>query len=290
MTRLRPVVAVLVLLLGLVGVGAVPSTSGTLTGTITNPTGTARTGLYPGRCGDTARASDPLFVWPLDDNGPVLLGTAARDVSGSSNSGTYSLTGVTYRVSGAPCPRDSTAGAVTLNGLSGSVHGPSSLLGLGAQPGPQTYSTQVWFRTTTTSGGKLVGFGDGGLVGSTSFYYDRHVYMTDTGRLVAGVFPGVVHTVTSPAAYNDGAWHHVVSTLGAASGLRLYVDGVLVGSDPAATSAQVYTGSWRFGHDNLDFWPDRPTSRHFAGSLAWGAVWNRALTPTQVVELYYAGR
>lgn len=289
MSRGRAAVAVGVLLLGLAGVAAVPTTSGSLTGAITNTTSTASTGLYPGRCTDTARASSPLFVWPFDDNGPVLLGTTARDVSGSANAGTYSAFGVTYRVSGAPCPRDSPAGAVTLNGSSGSVHGPSSLLGLGSLPGPQTYSTQVWFRTTTTSGGKLVGFGNGSTAGSTSFLYDRHVYMTNDGRLVAGVNPGVVRTVTSPASYNDGTWHHVVSTLGT-NGLRLYVDGVLVGSDTAATGAETYNGTWRFGYDNLDLWPSRPTSRYFAGSLAWGAVWNTALSPTQVIELYYAGR
>ena len=55
--------------------------------------------------------------------------------------------------------------------------------------------------------------------------------MDNSGRVTFGVNPGSVKTVRSAAAYNDGAWHHLVGTLGS-TGLRLYVDGVLVGPTP----------------------------------------------------------
>ena len=51
----------------------------------------------------------------------------------------------------------------------------------------QQYSTELWFKTTTSSGGKLIGFGNS-ATGSSSTY-DRHVYMRNDGRLVYGTYP-----------------------------------------------------------------------------------------------------
>lgn len=285
MSRARVVVGVVVLLLGLLATGAVPTTSGRLTGKVTNTTDTARSGLYPLGCTVAATRPGAFLVYPFDEAVGLLTAT---DASGNGRNGGYSLTGVTYRAAG-PCPRDGSR-AVTLDGATGYVRA----LNVPAA-GPQVFSVQVWFRTSTLRGGKLVGFGTGGTLTDLSTTYDRHVYMTDAGRLVAGVSPGgTQHTATSSASYNDGAWHHLVATLGtvgtATGGLRLYVDGVLVASDTTAPGAQAYSGQWRFGFDNVDGWPGRPTSRYFAGSLAYGAVWPSALTLTQVVELYYAGR
>ena len=43
--------------------------------------------------------------------------------------------------------------------------------------GPQVFSVEAWFKTTTTAGGKIVGFGNTSTGNSSS--YDRHVYMDD---------------------------------------------------------------------------------------------------------------
>ena len=59
----------------------------------------------------------------------------------------------------------------------------------------QQYSTELWFKTTTTTGGKLIGFGNSST--GTSSSYDRHVYMRNDGRLVFGAYPGIARTVTS---------------------------------------------------------------------------------------------
>ena len=78
---------------------------------------------------------------------------------------------------------------------------------------PTIYSEEIWFKTTTTTGGKLIGFGnDSRPVLSSS--YDRHVYMQNDGQLVFGVW--TVRRTPSPRRprYNDGQWHHVVATQG----------------------------------------------------------------------------
>ncbi|WP_432457784.1 LamG-like jellyroll fold domain-containing protein [Cellulomonas iranensis] len=160
------------------------------------------------------------------------------------------------------------------------------------EQGPSTYSVETWFRTTSTQGGKIVGFGNGQsnrmspAALRTSGSYDRHVYMTDAGKLVFGVYTGSTQTVTSPRSYNDGEWHHVVATQGAA-GMTMYVDGVPVGRN-GTTTAQSYKGSWRVGGDNLDGWPSQPSSRYFGGDVDETAVYPTALTAAQVQAHYTA--
>ncbi|MGW0084547.1 LamG-like jellyroll fold domain-containing protein [Streptomyces sp. NPDC003393] len=151
---------------------------------------------------------------------------------------------------------------------------------------PSTFSLELWFRTTSTTGGKLIGFGN--KVQLVSSRYDRHVYMTDSGRLVFGVRADTARTITTVHSYNDGKWHHVVATQGS-NGLKLYVDGSLRASNPHTTGNQPSTGYWRVGGDNLDGWANKPTSRFYTGQLDEVAVYDKALTASQVLAHYTAG-
>ena len=60
---------------------------------------------------------------------------------------------------------------------------------------PTVYSEELWFKTTTTNGGKLIGFGN--TNSGTSSGYDRHVYMETDGRLTFGVWTGQTNTITT---------------------------------------------------------------------------------------------
>ena len=113
--------------------------------------------------------------------------------------------------------------------------------------------------------------------------------MTNAGRIFFGVYPSAVRTVSSSAAYNDGAWHLATASLSSA-GMRLYLDGDLVDSDPATTTAEAGTTAYlRVAFDNLDSWDSTPTSRYFAGTLDDAAYFTSALTASQVAGLYEAG-
>ena len=148
--------------------------------------------------------------------------------------------------------------------------------------GPQTFTQEAWIKTTTTRGGKIIGFGDS--QSGTSSNYDRHVYMTNSGQLVFGVWTGATQTITTPDEYNDDEWHHIAARLGP-NGMALYVDGTLIGTNPT-TSASNYNGYWRVGGDNLNGWPSRPTSNYFRGTIDEVAVFPYALTGTQIAERY----
>jgi PKD repeat protein len=173
-----------------------------------------------------------------------------------------------------------TTGSATVTGSANShIYTPATV------PTTSAYSMELWFKTTTTSGGKLAGYGNVSTGDSSN--YDRHIYMTNAGKIVYGNYDGGTEIVESPTSYNDGAWHHVIGTQGA-SGMTLYIDGQLIGTQ-GATTAQAYTGYWRLGGDNLNGWPDQPSSENFSGQLDEFAVYPTALTATQAATHYALG-
>ncbi|MDQ0820574.1 hypothetical protein QFZ79_002866 [Arthrobacter sp. V4I6] len=216
--------------------------------------------------------------WRLDNAGP----TVGADSSPGNNL-ELSYGGPAFAGDTGAIANDSSR-STTFNGTSAYAYGQNR------GNAPTVYTAEVWFKTNTTQGGKIFGFGNGqpnrygthpGLSGSS----DRHLYMTNAGMLVFGVNVNGPKTVTSARPYNDNAWHHAVATQGS-DGMRLYVDGTQIGVLPAQTTAQSYWGSWRVGGDQLNNWPLRPTSNYFAGSIDEFAVYPTVLTATQIMQHY----
>jgi hypothetical protein len=229
---------------------------------------------------EAAVAQDnPVLDWRLGD----AAGPLTADSSAGKNAGlAFGGAGVGFGTAGAIAGNT----AITTNGSTGYVSSTSK------QDSPSSYSVETWFKTTTTSGGKIIGFGDqqGGLDFSgnpvTSGSYDKQLYMTDDGRLVFGVWVGFADTLTSSGTYNDGQWHHVVASQGS-QGMTLYIDGAKAAHD-GQTQSQPYAGYWRVGGDNLGGWPNQPTSNFFAGSIDETAVYDHALSLTSVQNHYAA--
>jgi uncharacterized repeat protein (TIGR03803 family) len=155
---------------------------------------------------------------------------------------------------------------------------------------PQTFSLSLWLRTDTTNGGVLISF-DSSQTGPGGNSYDRNIYMDDTGALHFGVWTGnpAPQQINSAAGYNDNNWHYAVGSLSPSTGLSLYVDGVLAGNNPAATSAASYDGYWRIGEDNLVNWPFQPSSYYFQGQIDEVAIFDRPLSPGEVYAIGAAG-
>ena len=219
-------------------------------------------------------ADSPSFFWRLGEPAGPVAANASR---GGGGGGTY-VSGITYGAAG-PISGDPTA--VTTNGTSG-------LITSNETSAPTAFTLEAWFKTTTTAGGKIIGFGNraSGLDANRnplpSKRYDRHVYLTNAGRLVFGVRNGSGSRVelTSASSYNNGAWHHVVATQGP-SGLRLYVDGAQVATN-GTTSNQVYKGYWRVGGDTASGWTSAPSSVYLAGTIADVAFYPTALSQSRV--------
>ncbi|WP_328718819.1 DNRLRE domain-containing protein [Streptomyces sp. NBC_00247] len=217
------------------------------------------------------------LYWRYDEPG----GAFAADASDGLDGGVY-VNAPTYRAAGAVAGST----ALGLNGTDEYVY--SDRLHHSTSPSP--YSVETWFRTTSTTGGRIIGFGNniGVDTGHTSTVSDKIVYLTGDGRLAFGVQTGssnVRPTITTAGSFNDGAWHHMVATQGPA-GMVLYVDGTVAGTN-AATGNRSYDGYWRVGGDAMNnAWPNRPTSTYLAGQVDETAVYPTALTAAQVAGHY----
>ena len=218
--------------------------------------------------GKTVDSTGPAVYWPLAD-GKGSIGSA--DLSGNRDTGAFSSSGITYQT---PSPVEGSSGqGVTLDG--------GQIISTQPQATPSTYSEELWFKTTSTSGGALARFGDSPTGADAS--NDRVLYMTNSGQLLFGTWTGVPNTVTSPRSYNDGNWHFAVVTQGS-DGMHMYVDGAQVASS-SVTDAESYLGYWQLGGTVTAGWPNQPSGA-FSGSISDAAMYRSELTPGQVQAQY----
>jgi len=260
-------------LLGTTGVVAAAPAWARYASSTSNPASSYNAAPYY-RCDGPVLAQSPYLYYELDETS----GATAADSSGNGRAGTF--TGGTSAVASSLCP-GSPQIARNLNGSTGYITTPTQ------RTAPDVFTVQTWFKTTTKSGGRIIGFGSARTGASTSF--DRHVYMTNAGKLVFGVQTSSArNTVISADAYNDGSWHLVTASLSTA-GMRLYVDDALVANRAATTTGLSYTGYWRVGYDSLSSWASAPTSAFFGGTVKGVAVYPTALSVQTVAAIYATG-
>lgn len=211
------------------------------------------------------RADEPVAWWRMGESGGATLGDAV---------------GWDPMTAGAAVAR--TAGAIAgdpdraavFSGTSGGAAAATV-----ADNGDATFSVEAWIRTTSTLGGKVVGFGNRQT--GTSTIGDRHLYVDSAGRVTFGVQASGFETVRSAGAVNDGRWHHLAGTYRDGR-LSLYVDGALAAQRTGITHVRQYWGWWRIGGDRLQGWPNRPASDWFSGAIDEVAVYRSELAPGTV--------
>ncbi len=211
----------------------------------------------------------PTTFWKLDETDGSGDGPAAADASGNGNGATYDGA-VNLGVAGA-----TPSGTAIHLGPGGHVFsgGPASTV-------PAVYTAELWLRTTTTTGGRILGFGNSRT--GTSSSYDRALWMNDSGQLLFGTYNNATQVAWGNKSYNDGTWHHVVITQDATTGMRLIVDGQQIAFKNSATTAQPYAGWWRLGSDNLNGWPQLGSSAGFVGDIDNVAIYPSATTGVQI--------
>jgi hypothetical protein len=257
---------------GVKGFGEVPFPLGKLVALPLNYKVPIATATVPGA--NTAypaavMAAKPFTYWRLNDTK-----TTAIDSSGAERTG--KIVGATQSVPGR------IAGNTALRTVGTSA---SSVYRTAVTLPPRSFSVQLWFNTSTKTGGKLLGRENTMTGMGTS--YDRSLYMANDGRLLFGTYyGGKLSTVASSRSYNNGAWHMATATQGT-DGTKLYVDGVLVASG-TATHAQPGYGYWRLGGGNLKSWTLQPASSWFSGALDEFAVYHSNLSAATIAAQYKA--
>lgn len=156
-------------------------------------------------------------------------------------------------------------------------------------PGTSSLTQEIWFKTSSAYG-LLMQIGDDNKTSTGSTNKGQAVYIDTSGHVVFLTFNTSNKTLTSPGTYTNNTWHHVMAVY--AGGTKsLYIDGVLVASATGQLS-QDLTGYWRIAGDNLNGYPNVPTSQtqyNFNGSLEWAALYTKALTAQDAKSHYLAG-
>jgi hypothetical protein len=210
-------------------------------------------------------------LWHLDDGS----GSTTVDATGHGFSGALSNSPV-WVTSTAPLVFNSVAGSsLSLNGVNQDVT-VASTADLNAYP----LTITAWVKTSRTAANYdavVNKYASGSGNGYSLHLFNGHIYaFYFRGDGVSRVYtadPGLDGGVIS-----DGNWHHVAFTVGATGG-KIYVDGVQrnslawSGSPGASTSAAPVTiGQY-------------PGFGSFAGQIDETSIWNRELTPAEILAM-----
>ncbi len=253
-----------------------PTTTLTIQTAASTPTGvytitvTGTAGSLPPRTTNfllTVLPSGLVGNWKFDEGS----GTSAADSSGNGNTGTLLPNGI-----GPTWTTGKINGALNFDGVDDQVT-TSNLFN-----NPQVFTISVWFKTTSASGKKIVGF-ENLQTGTNSGSWDRHIYMGTDGRIKFGWYSGALNIVSSTNTLNDGQWHHAVGTHDASNVGKLYIDGVLQGT--LTNPAEVYNGYWRIGGYKLEFWTSG-SDGYFTGEIDEARIYNVALSAQEVSDLF----
>jgi len=244
----------------------------------------------------TVTAGTPAAPAPADSYGRLVYdqdpyvyyrlaeasGSTANDSGADARHGTWTGSAWTRGVAGALVNSDNKAASCATSLFNSTCFVTSPSVGTG----PSSLSVGVWFKTTSNSGGRLVGFSSSNSGNSSS--YDRHLQLQNTGQVIFGINPSgsTQVKITSANAYNDGAWHQAVGTFSAATGMKLYIDGQLAGTN-SNTVAKSYTGYWRVGGDSV--WSGA-TNRYLNGTLDEAEVFHRVLSDSEISDQYRKAR
>ncbi len=213
-------------------------------------------------------ADGPQAYWRLGE--PVGTATSV-DSSGQSNNGPF--TGMTL----------GPAGAIAGNTAASTSTTTGKMVGEKGYSMPQQFTVEAWFKQTTNRGGRIIGFGNAKT--GNSGVGDRMLYLRSNGSVMFGVDDGTKRTISSASGKNNNSWHHAAGSYDNGV-MKLYVDGVLVGSQTVGAAA-LYYGWWRVGNDNTNSWTGGGATQT-GMVIDEAAVYPYALTAEQIGSHYAA--
>jgi len=149
------------------------------------------------------------------------------------------------------------------------------------------FSWSVWLKPTNTSAIRR-------LIGKSAQTADENGYRffhNASGQLQSQLRSnsgGTVHTFTD-LVLTAGAWNHVVFTFDGSSnqnGIKAYLNGTVSAVLPASAAM---TGSFANTANLVFGYYQRTPGQYFTGNVDELAVFNKALTQTEVTEIYNTG-
>jgi len=217
----------------------------------------------------------PTAYWRLNEPS----GLTATDVVGGAVG--VIAGGVTLGQAGAISDGDP---AMLFNGSTGRITVPDGTYH-NFSTGPMT--VEFWFKTTTSADdyavdNKAATSAAPGFAAQAGAAANQVVFRISDGTTQA--------TCTSQGVYGNGAWHHFVGVLtrGATDVLTVYVDGMLVKTTNVPSAGWDITPSRALAIGAFSG-ASSPSTTHYDGSLDEIALYNIALTESQIATHYLLG-
>jgi hypothetical protein len=216
----------------------------------------------------------PVGYWRLNDTS-----TTAVDLGSGGNNGTYMTTGGGTYTQNQPGPLTGSVSTTFTGGHS--LGGYISIPTFNAVPtGPNSFSYEAWVKPTTNAATLgIIGYG---TVSATNQFNGFRFNGSGGNSILSNYFWNNDLNILafSPLA---GSWHHVVATWDG-SVRKMYVDGMLIGFDLSVRpNFDPVAGNFNIGFDNS------VDQNYFQGSLSEVALYNYALTPSQIQSHLSAG-
>lgn len=206
-------------------------------------------------------ADSPLHYWKMDEtSGTSIANTGSVGGSGTKYAGVIlGLTGIS----------GDGGYAASFNGTATAYIEQTSV---SATPFDRTNTFEYWVKTTDVNC-NLIGF---------SGYPYWYSFINGSGQVNFTWGDGSSLSMTSTAAINNGAWHHVVAVIDATGGTHtLYVDGVSVRTTSASAMTFSTTGNVQIG--------DSRSANAPIGIIDEVAIYPTALSSGRVSAHYSAG-
>ncbi len=210
-----------------------------------------------------------LGNWTFD--GPDLTGATSIDVSGRGNSGT---------ITGTIAPTAGRLGqALKFDGTSNYVDVPDVLFSSFASG----FTWSSWVKSTNASGTWAWPVASSLTAGTYSYFQCGKISNSGNIRFDSGDFTSNTTLDTTNQSITDGNWHNLTCVWDTIR-KYIYIDGVEV----ASAGATLNSTAPNYGH--LLIGAHSGPAEFWLGAIDDVRVYNRALNPAEVVQLYGMGR
>jgi len=215
-----------------------------------------------------AQTNNGLLAWYKFD---ASSGTSAVDNSGNNNTGTSS---------GAPGWVTGKYGNALNFVAASSQYVASPNLG-----NPQSVSIAAWVKSGAAGG---VVFDENGTATPNGAWHETQIEIEASGIVWACVWIGSISCVKATNSIGFNQWHYLAMTYNVANHtLSGYYDGKL-GASSVVTKQYVSTGNLFYLLGTTDT-TNNGNGNYFTGIIDEARIYNRALTATEIYELFEGG-
>jgi hypothetical protein len=235
---------------------------------------------------ETNISFDPTAWWKLDDQN-AITDYSGNGHTGTNNGATDATTPVvvvpSWKIPSAlPTPTINYTTALDFNGNSDYVR-VDNFSGVS-----NSFSVSLWFNLGTSA---LVQRNFLELMNPSTANLNQRIFISSAGTIIASQNSGAGGAAQlSTSGINDGEWHHLYATISSNGSIKVILDN---NSTASGSSSQSFSSAPSTVNIGVNFYNQSdPTAKrqYFLGQMSNVAVYNSALTDSQVATLYNSGQ